>query len=238
MLLKPAIALKDGRLTDAAGTPAAGDVLQLAAAWTAAGAGRLHITDRDVGNAGKRAGVEVIRELVRTHSGVPVQVAGDFRSEDDVERYLGAGVEYVLLEMRAAGTPHLVSDLCFAYPGHILMSLESRAGKPVPGGGSRAARRPLAESARRFQQEGVAAILFHAAADAAGRYDHAPALELAALVAIPVLASAGLVTPVDVAEFCGAAEGLAGAVLEPAYPVEPRGFAALLQAAERVAGPE
>lgn len=233
MLLVPAITLKDGKCVDVDAVsdraPNPEDALKVAAAWIKGGAQRLHVTDRDTG---KQAGIEVIRALVQAHPEIPVQVAGNLRSESDIERYLGAGAEYVFLDTKATLTPHFINDLCLEYPGHILMVLEAKSGKVTAGGWSKLTRHPIEETARRFEQDGVAGVLYQAMPDPAGSCDVVPAVALASRLTIPVLVSAGLKSLEAVCNLCQVAEGLAGAVLDSAYSRGAGDFAKARKCAE------
>src|SRR5574337_56340 len=160
MLLIPTITLTSMKPTAAGAstpnsTPATAELLPMAANWIQAGARRLHLADVD----GKPAGIEAIRALARAHPEMTLQVSGAIRDEPAVEKYLGAGAEYVVLDTKAASTPHLVNDLCLEYPGHILVAMEARSGKVAADGWSKLAQQSAVDAAQHFQREGVAGIL-------------------------------------------------------------------------------
>lgn len=239
MLLIPAIVIRDGKCAGAGVIPesasAPAEALRVADAWIAGGVRRLHVMDGDVG---KPAGTEVIRTLTEAHPDLAIQAAGNFRSGDEVERYLSAGAEYVLLDAKAAGAGHFVNDLCFEYPGHVLMTMEARSGKVATGGWSKLTRHPLEEAARRFQQDGVAGIVYRAAAEAGAACNIVPAVELAGILTIPVLAAGELKSFTALADCCAVVAGLAGMVLGVTYRDDPGNFAAAVQLAERVPATE
>lgn len=239
MLLIPAIVIRDGKCAGAGfapeSAPAPAEALRIADAWIAGGVRRLHVTD---GDAGRSAGTEVVRSLAQAHPDLAIQVAGNFRSGDAVERYLSAGAEYVLLDAKAAGAGHFVNDLCFEYPGHVLMTLEARSGKAATGGWSKLTRHPLEEAARRFQQDGVAGIVYRAATEAGAACNVVPAVELAGILTIPVLAVSELQSFAALADCCAVAAGLAGMVLGVEYRDDPGNFAAAVQLAGRVPAAE
>lgn len=239
MLLIPAIVIRDGKCAGAGvvpeNAPAPAQALRIATAWVAGGVRRLQVTD---GEAAKSVGTEVIRTLAEAHPELAIQVAGNFRSGDEVERYLSAGAEYVLLDAKAAGAGHFVNDLCFEYPGHVLMTMEARSGKAAGGGWSKLTRHPLEEAARRFQQDGVAGLVYRAAIEAGGACNIVPAVELAGILTIPVLAAAELQSFAALADCCATAAGLAGMILGVAYRDDPGKFTAAVQLAGRVAAAE
>lgn len=202
----------------------------MAANWIQAGARRLHLADAD----GKSAGVEAIRALARAHPEVTLQVGGAIRDEPAVEKYLEAGAEYVILDTKAASTPHLVNDLCLEYPGHILVAMEARSGKVAADGWSKLAQQSAADAAHHFQREGVAGILYRAADTGGGRRDFDAALSLAQALSIPVLVSGGLDSLAAVAKLCSSGATLGGAVLDAAFKAAATDFAKVMQLAGSV----
>lgn len=232
MLLIPTITLTSMKPTAAGAstpnsTPATAELLPMAANWIQAGARRLHLADVD----GKPAGIEAIRALARAHPEMTLQVSGAIRDEPAVEKYLEAGAEYVILDTRAASTPHLVNDLCLEYPGHILVAMEARSGKVAAGGWSKLAQQSAADAAQHFQREGVAGILYRAADADGARCDFDAALSLAQALTIPVLVSGGLGSLAAVVKFCSSGATLGGAVLDAAFKAAAKDFAKVLQLA-------
>ncbi len=100
------------------------DPLQLARAYSAAGARRLHLVDLDAaaGGGGNRALVE---ELIMG-VGIEVQVAGGIRSEDDAARWLEVGAAAVVLGTLAAREPDRLASMARRHPGRILAALDVR----------------------------------------------------------------------------------------------------------------
>ncbi|HEX6549991.1 MAG TPA: HisA/HisF-related TIM barrel protein [Gammaproteobacteria bacterium] len=197
MLLIPVIELKHGKCTRSLpGVKSAGDdPVQVARHWLQAGARRLHIVDLDSEAGGKPANAASVRDIVAACDGIPAQVAAGIRSEDNAEAYFNAGAEYLVLGPRAVSAPHLVNDLCLEYPGHIMVSLDIRDGRLVAEGWSKHANHDVVAVAEHFQREGVAAVVCNAVkntADAA--VDPDAALQLAQVVALPVIVADGLAT--------------------------------------------
>lgn len=220
MLLIPAIAIRVGKCVNAPAKPAHAKILlpddpvQVAADWVKAGARRLHVTDLDSGVGDKTSGAEVIRALIAACPGIPIQVSGNLRNDAVVEQYFAAGAEYLILDTKAASTPHFVNDLCLEYPGHILVALEAKHGKLLADGWSKLAQHTLQDVAEHFQREGVAGILYRAASDGKQHTDFAPALSLLQVLNIPVLVSGGLASFEDVRKLCLLGADLSGGVLE------------------------
>ncbi|HKS94103.1 MAG TPA: HisA/HisF-related TIM barrel protein [Gammaproteobacteria bacterium] len=218
-------------------SPAA-EPLHTAERWIQAGARRLHVADVDGVMAGKSAGADVIRALAQAHPGIALQVSGAVRDGQAVEKYLAAGAEYVILDAKAARTPHLINDLCLEFPGHILVAMEARYGKVAAEGGSKLAQQSALDVATHFQREGVAAIIFRVTGADRDQDDYHAAQSLAQVLTIPVLASGGLGSIEAVARFCRRGAALDGAVLDAEFAAAAAGFPKVMQLAEHAPAAE
>ena len=112
MLLIPAIDLKDGRcvrlrqgdLDDA--TVFSEDPAAMASRWLEQGARRLHLVDLNGAVAGKpRNEVPIKAILDAVGDEMPVQIGGGIRDLDTIERYLDAGISYVIIGTAAVKNP-------------------------------------------------------------------------------------------------------------------------------------
>ena len=221
MLLIPAIDIKDGKCVRLRQgdmrreTVYDDDPLEAAARWVKAGAGRLHIVDLNGARSGKPANADIIHGIAERFPQVEIQVGGGIRHEDTIQAYLDAGVNYAVIGTRAVAAPHFVSDVCCEFPGRIIVALDAKDGKLATDGWSKLSRHDAVDMARRFEQEGVAAILF----TDIGRDGMMTSVNIEATVnlcrqvAIPVIASGGIKDLDDVKALCKVADqGIAGAV--------------------------
>lgn len=107
-----------------------GDPLAMARRWRDEGASRLHIVDLD----GSRAGEPMQRELILTiaseiSSQVALQVGGGIRRLKDVQGYLEAGFERVVLGSAAIKDQETVLNACARYPGRVIVAIDARDGR-------------------------------------------------------------------------------------------------------------
>ena len=166
MLIIPAIDIKNGkcvRLTQGnmdKETIYSDDPVAMATRWVEAGARRLHIVDLDGAVRGTPGNADIIHAIAEAHPGVPLQVGGGIRDEDTIQAYLDVGVSYVIIGTRAVTTPHFVSDVCLEFPGHIIVGLDAKNGKLATNGWSKLSHHDASDMAERFEEEGVAAIIF------------------------------------------------------------------------------
>lgn len=126
----------------------------------AAGATRLHVVDLDGARSGKPCNEAVIRAILEAVPGLKVQVGGGVRDQISVERWLGAGVERVVLGTAAVKAPELVRMLCTRHPGRIIVAVDARDGMVAVEGWLETSSRSVLELGREVDGWGAAAILY------------------------------------------------------------------------------
>ncbi len=221
MLLIPAIDIKDGKcvrlrqgkMDDV--TVYGDDPVEMANRWVDAGARRLHLVDLDGAVSGKPENAAIIHNIVETHPSLPIQVGGGIRDEDTIQTYLDAGVNFVIIGTRAVTTPHFVSDVCLEFPGHIIVGLDAKEGKLATEGWSKLSHHDAFDMARRFEDDGVASIIFTDIGrdGMMNNVNVESTVELCSHITIPVIASGGITNLDDIKALCAVAdEGIEGAI--------------------------
>ena len=220
MILFPAIDLKNGeavRLEQgdmARATVFHRDPAEQARTFAAQGFEYLHIVDVDGAFAGKpmnAAAVERILAAVR----IPVQLGGGIRDHATIEGWLGKGVTRVIIGTAAVRDPALVKAAAKRFPGRVAVGLDARDGKIAVQGWAEASELSALDIARRFEDAGVAAIVYtDIARDGMLKGLNIDAtIGLADAVSIPVIASGGLASLDDIrALLHPRAKKLAGAI--------------------------
>ena len=221
MLIIPAIDIKDGKCVRLSQgrmdqvTIYSDDPVSMAGKWVRAGARRLHIVDLDGAVKGRPSNADIIHAIAEACPDVPLQVGGGIRDEDSIQAYLDVGVSYVIIGTRAVTTPHFVSDVCLEFPGHIIVGLDAKDGKLATNGWSKLSHHDAIDMARRFEEDGVAAIIF----TDIGRDGMLNSVNIEATVrlcraiTIPVIASGGITNLADIRRLCEAKEeGIYGAI--------------------------
>ena len=220
MILFPAIDLKNGeavRLEQgdmARATVFHRDPAEQARTFAAQGFEYLHIVDLDGAFAGKpmnAAAVERILAAVR----IPVQLGGGIRDHATIEGWLGKGVTRVIIGTAAVRDPALVKAAAKRFPGRVAVGLDARDGKVAVQGWAESSELAVLDIARRFEDAGVAAIVYtDIARDGMLKGLNIDAtIALADAVSIPVIASGGLASLDDIrALLHPRAKKLAGAI--------------------------
>jgi phosphoribosylformimino-5-aminoimidazole carboxamide ribotide isomerase len=220
VILFPAIDLKDGvavRLQQgdmARATIFHRDPAAQARAFEQQGFEYLHIVDLDGAFAGKPVNAAAVDRILES-IGIPVQLGGGVRDTATVEAWLDKGVTRVIIGTAAVRDPPFVKQAARDYPGQIAVGLDARDGKVAVEGWAQSSELSVLDIARRFEDAGVAAIVYtDIARDGMLRGLNLDAtIALAEAISIPVVASGGLASIDDVkALLAPRAKRLAGAI--------------------------
>ncbi len=165
MILYPAIDLKGGACVrlrrgdmDQA-TVYSDDPAAQARAWQDAGCEWLHVVDLDGAFAGRPVNAGAVAAILAA-ARVPVQLGGGIRGMAGIEAWIQAGVARVILGSAAVKTPALVHDACRAFPGRIAVGIDAREGMVATEGWAETSTLPATDLALRFEDAGVAAIIY------------------------------------------------------------------------------
>lgn len=213
MILYPAIDLKDGQCVRLlrgemeAATVFNDDPAGQAAKFEAAGCAWIHLVDLNGAFAGKpvNAGaVEAILDRIK----VPAQLGGGIRDMATIEAWLSRGLARVILGTVAVRDPGLVKAAAKAFPGKVAVGIDARDGMAAVEGWAETTDISALDLARRFEDAGVAAIIYtDIARDGAMQGPNVEATAaLANAVSIPVIASGGVSSMDDLRALkaCGA----------------------------------
>ncbi|WP_333708706.1 1-(5-phosphoribosyl)-5-[(5-phosphoribosylamino)methylideneamino]imidazole-4-carboxamide isomerase [Tepidimonas ignava] len=244
MLLIPAIDLKDGQCVRLKqgdmeqSTVFSDDPAAMARHWVEQGAQRLHLVDLNGAFAGKPKNEAAIRSILReVGDEVDVQLGGGIRDLDTIERYLDAGLRYVIIGTAAVKNPGFLHDACTAFGGHIIVGLDAKDGKVATDGWSKLTGHEVVDLARKFEDYGVEAIIY----TDIGRDGMLTGLNIDATVrlaqalTIPVIASGGLSSLDDIRRLCEVEyEGVEGVICGRAIYSGELDFAAAVRLADEL----
>jgi phosphoribosylformimino-5-aminoimidazole carboxamide ribotide isomerase len=221
VILFPAIDLKNGlavRLEQgdmARATVFNRDPAEQARIFAAQGFQYLHLVDLDGAFAGRPMNAAAVERILAAVQ-IPVQLGGGIRDRATIEAWLGKGVTRVIIGTAAVRDPALVKEAAGAFPGRIVVGLDARDGKVAVDGWAATSELSALELARRFEDAGVAAIVYtDVARDGMLKGLNLDAtIALADAVSIPVIASGGFASIDDVRALLAArAQKLAGAIV-------------------------
>jgi phosphoribosylformimino-5-aminoimidazole carboxamide ribotide isomerase len=185
-----------------------------ALAFADAGAEWLHVVDLDGAFAGESVNGAAVGSILEAFPG-KVQLGGGIRNQESIDRWLDLGVARVVIGTAALENPELVRDAARDNPGRIVVAVDARDGMVATHGWADVSNVRVADLARRFEDVGVAALLFtDVGRDGLLKGCNVEATAaLARDVAIPVIASGGVSDIGDIQQLAGhVLEGVEGVI--------------------------
>ena len=170
-----------------------------ARSFAAQGFEYLHIVDLDGAFAGKPMNAQAVEGMLKAVT-MPVQLGGGIRDLRTVEGWLEKGVARVIIGTAAVRDPDFVKSAAKKFPGRVAVGLDARDGKVAVEGWAETSQVTALEIAQRFEDAGVAAIIFtDIARDGLLKGLNLDAtIALAERISIPVIASGGFASIEDV----------------------------------------
>ncbi len=220
MILFPAIDLKDGACVRLVrGDMGSAKVFNRDPAAQArhfanAGFDWLHIVDLDAAVAGSSRNGGAVAEIRGTVD-LRIQLGGGIRDRAAIEQWLAFGIDRVVLGTAAMRDPELVRQAAADHPGKIVVGIDARDGHVAIEGWVETTEIGVVELARRYEDCGVAAIVYTDIArdGALSGVDAKAVADIARQIRIPVVASGGVASLDDIAALkAREADGIAGII--------------------------
>jgi len=240
VILFPAIDLKDGKCVRlvhgdmARATVFNADPSAQAQAFAAQGFEYLHVVDLDGAFAGKPVNAEAVRAILAGLA-MKIQLGGGIRDLKTVRGWLESGVTRVIIGTAAVRDPDFVREAARLFPGRIAVGVDAREGMVAVEGWAKISDISALDLARRFEDAGVAAIIYTDIArdGALAGLNIESTIALAEALEVPVIASGGLASIEDVKRLAEPdCARLAGAIVGRALydgRLDPREALALLR---------
>lgn len=199
MILFPAIDLKDGHCVRlqrgemASATVFNDDPAAQALEFQKAGFSWLHCVDLNGAFDGRSVNAEAVK-AIRAAIDLPIELGGGIRDLKAIEAWIEAGITRVILGTVALTNPTLVKEAARAFPGKIVVGADAKGGKIATEGWAETSEVTPVELGKRFEDAGVAAVLF-TDVDRDGLLKGVNVAATAALarsLSIPVIASGGV----------------------------------------------
>lgn len=205
MILFPAIDLKDGQCVRlklgnmSHATVYNDDPVAQVRQFADQGFEWLHLIDLNGAFAGRPINGEVVEAILR-ETRLPVQLGGGIRNLSQIEMWLAKGIRRVILGTIALRDPALVQEACRVFPGRIVVGIDARGGRVAVEGWAETSDLTALDLANCFVDVGVSAIVF-TDIDRDGvlqGLNIEATLKLARALPIPVIASGGLASMLDI----------------------------------------
>lgn len=203
MIAIPAIDLRDGACVQLVGGEYAAERIRLpdpiavALDWEAKGFQALHIVDLDAatGRGDNRRTID--RLLNRTD--LTVQVGGGVRDRDSIAWLVDAGATYVVVGTRALEDEHWLEEVADEFPQQLVVAADVRERRIVTHGWTRTTNLDIGEAIERLSLLPLAGVLV-TAVHKEGKMQGADLSlmeDVAESTSLPVIASGGITTDVD-----------------------------------------
>jgi phosphoribosylformimino-5-aminoimidazole carboxamide ribotide isomerase len=188
------------------------DPAAMARQWVEQGAAYLHLVDLDGAKAGRPVNEASVRAIVQA-SGVPCQLGGGLRTEDDIRTALAWGVERVIVGTKALQSPTWLKEMTATFPGKIVLGIDAKNGRVATQGWldvSDVGALDLARDCARLPLAGL--VYTDISRDGMLQGANVDAMAaMAAAVPLPVIASGGVTTRDDIRQL--QERGLAGCIV-------------------------
>jgi phosphoribosylformimino-5-aminoimidazole carboxamide ribotide isomerase len=174
----------------------------------------LHIVDLDAAVTGSSRNGRAVAEIRGTVD-LRIQLGGGIRDRAAIEQWLAFGIDRVVLGTAALRDPALVRHAAAAHPGKIVVGIDARDGHVAIEGWVETTEIGIVELARRYEDCGVAAIVYTDIArdGALSGVDAKAVADIARQIRIPVVASGGVASLDDIAALkAREADGIAGII--------------------------
>jgi phosphoribosylformimino-5-aminoimidazole carboxamide ribotide isomerase len=189
---------------------------RVAARFGEAGIQRLHVVDLEGAKAGRPVQADAVKRIREAVAPVPVQLGGGLRSHEGIDEALDWGLDRVILGTVALRDPDLVKEAATRHPGRIVVGIDARDGRVAVEGWTDASETTAIELGRRFEDAGVAAIVYtDIARDGMLTGPNLPQTSaLAESLSIPVIVSGGVATTQDILDAAALVDkGICGVIV-------------------------
>ena len=165
MILYPAIDLKDGKCVRLVrgdmgqATVFNDDPAAQARDFAAHGFDWLHVVDLNGAVEGRPVNAGAVSSILDAVD-MRVQLGGGIRDLETAAHWIDAGVSRIVLGTVALTRPEIVAEACRRWPGRVAVGVDARGGRVAVDGWTRTSDVEAADLARRFADDGIAAIIY------------------------------------------------------------------------------
>lgn len=174
----------------------------------------LHVVDLDGAFSGQSENREAVASILKATNSRS-QLGGGIRSMADVEAWLEAGLDRVILGTAAVRDPNFVSDAAKKFPGKIAVGIDAKDGRVKTDGWAGDTGHTVLDLGKSYEDQGISAIIYTDIGrdGALGGVNVEATAALANALAIPVIASGGVASVVDIGALAKAHENIEGVII-------------------------
>lgn len=153
----------------------------------------LHIVDLDGAISGKSVNFDIIKKIVHDVD-IKIQLGGGIRTMENVEYWLGLGIDKVIIGTAALKNPQLVKEAAAKFPGRIIVGIDAKDDFVAVSGWVEESKIRVIDLAKKFEDVGVDSIIY-TDINKDGTLEGVnleSTIKLAKTINIPVIASGGI----------------------------------------------
>lgn len=134
------------------------DPIAVAQGFAQKGATHIHLVDLDGAKAGKREHFDLICDI-KQRTGLFAEVGGGIRTQEDIEAYLSAGIDRVILGTVAVQNPTFIVGLPHNWRDKIAVGVDIKDGFVAVKGWTETSQQDVFSFCQWLQKEGVRTII-------------------------------------------------------------------------------
>jgi len=119
----------------------------------------LHIVDLDGALTGETVNLDIIQEIV-SKSALKIEIGGGIRNFKDIQKYIDAGVEKVILGSAAIKNKNFLKEACQKFSNKIALGLDAKDGKLSVFGWKESSNKSTLEFLKEVNNYGVSRLIF------------------------------------------------------------------------------
>lgn len=193
------------------------DVADTVGRWFDKGVKRLHLIDLDGALEGCAVNADLICQIAFRFPNFSMQVSGGIRSLTEIETYVKAGVDYIVLGTKAIEDPEFAVKASALFPGNIMVAIDALDGKVLCDGREKKTDLNALHCASQLDQPSIAGLIYSDKSSSSQGINLDAISVMADTLGIPVMASLGVEDMDDIrALYAEAHKGISGVISERA----------------------
>ncbi len=135
------------------------DPVQAALNWQEQGAQYLHLVDLDGAFQGKPVNFAPLKKILAALR-IPAEIGGGIRNPADIELYLNAGADRVILGTQAVRSPQILAEALAQFREKIVVGIDASGGKVAIEGWAETSTVSALDLARKVTELGTKTIIY------------------------------------------------------------------------------
>ena len=119
----------------------------------------LHIVDLDGALTGEPTNTDVIHDIIQKFD-LKIEIGGGIRNFETIQRYIGSGVDKVILGSAAIKDRKFLEEACKKFPNQIALGLDAKDGHLAISGWTEESNKLTTEYLKKVKDYGVSRIIY------------------------------------------------------------------------------